>query len=164
MDKKDQSSMLAALNIMKRNKKKYVEKGYAEGGFIDGLKKVKQNIQDFHEAADPNKKESSEKVNRDLDPRKAKANVDYINNLAEGGEVLSEEEESSMQRDESIAAAIMAKRESEDAILKENYDEDVDDSALLLDSSESSDNLSLDEADMISQIRSKMRRQRQSKG
>lgn len=114
MDSKDKS-LTVAMDIMSRNKKR---KKMKDGGIIEGLKSIQKSAQGFMEAEDPNKEKSSDSVNRDLNPRKAKENVDYINKLAEGGEV-------EMDREDSVASAIMAKKDRMKQILDSgSMDED----------------------------------------
>lgn len=185
MDKKEQS-MLAAMNIMMRNKRKKYAEG---GGIINNLKKTVKHIQDFSNDVVPPQERSNEtydSYDRDSDPTKRK--VIKENRFADGGEVdgaisdsesehlsnmsMNPEDESDnmLHKEESLVEAIMNKRKkmadggevdgSMENILKENYSEDMDD----INSIKYDSDLSSDEADMISQIRSKMRRQRQSKG
>lgn len=116
--------------------------------------------------------------------------------MAEGGSIEQEmdmqpEEEAEMERHDSIAAAIMAKRrkmaeggqvdldensmeqpnefyhQNEDVVLKENYDSDMQDMTQPMDSNEMGAQSEEDEEnkhDMISTIRSRMNRNRQFKG
>lgn len=117
-----------------------------------------------------------EGMSTDKGPDKIEEDEDMAPMLAEGGEV--EDDYQDEEKHSSIAAAIMAKRKmmaeggevalddkEEDSdfesrnegALKENYDEDLTDVTQPADSNLKSDDISEDEHDMISKIRSKMR-------
>lgn len=121
MDKKDKSLMIA-VDVMSRNKRKKMK----DGGIIEGLKSASKSIKDFSNDVVPPQERSNESggaYNRDSDPtgtRKMEKKPE--NRFAEGGEVMKEYK---MDREDSIADSIMAKKDRMKQILDSgSMDED----------------------------------------
>lgn len=167
-------------------KKEYIAKNkpkYAEGG----------KIEEYGEM--PEEDEEPMVPHRKMDNERLPVDEYMAGKFAEGGmiddEDLQPEDEEHEEHHNSIAAAIMARKErkmmaeggmvdidenneeqpnsfykqNEDAALKENYDSDFDSISEPMDSNEHGDHLSDEDAhDMISRIRSRMHMKRQFKG
>lgn len=183
------------------SKKEFMSKKMAEGGSVNHVLSI--------EDADQDMDQHPEGLEDDNDQMKPSDSEIMSNMMAEGGMMEDEvrpdrgfgkviiknakggmiDDEMDMDHEDSIAAAIMARKDrmmaeggqvdidsnneeqpngyyeqNEDAVLKENYDKDMDDMSQPMDSNEHGHELSDEDAhDMVSKIRSVMNKNRQFK-